>query len=75
LRVRFKTKEPQIEWHLSKREGAQLVEFLAKTEYVAGEIAAARFYKRPGKWCDWCDYLPVCTGEKRKAEETLIRIQ
>jgi hypothetical protein len=40
----------------------QMVEFLAKATYVAGEIASERFYKRSGKWCPWCDYLSVCTG-------------
>jgi ATP-dependent exoDNAse (exonuclease V) beta subunit len=60
LCVLVKTKAPQIEWHLSKRNGDQLVEFLAKTNLVARDITAGRFYKRPGKWCAWCDYLPVC---------------
>lgn len=72
--VLVKTKEPKIEWHFAKRTGAQLVEFLSKAGYVAREITAGRFYKRPGLWCAWCDYLPVCTGDRRKMEETLIRI-
>jgi hypothetical protein len=40
----------------------QLTEYLAKTEYVAGEIHNKRFYKRSGKWCSYCDYLPVCVS-------------
>jgi putative RecB family exonuclease len=75
LCVFVKTKEPRIEWHLSVRTGKRLTEFLDKAEYLASQIQAARFYKRPGKWCAWCDYLPVCTGDKRTAEETLIQIQ
>ena len=75
LCVFVKTKEPQIEWHLSRRTGEQMGEFLDKADLIAHEIATAHFYKRPGKWCTWCDYLPVCTGDKRKTEETLIRIQ
>ena len=75
LCVFVKTKEPRIEWHVSARSGRRLTEFLAKTEYLAQQIAAGRFYKRPGKWCAWCDYLPVCTGDKRIAEETLLQIQ
>jgi PD-(D/E)XK nuclease superfamily protein len=75
LWVFVKTKEPQMEWHLATRTGDQLIEFLAKVEYIAGEIAASRFYKRPGKWCSWCDYLPVCTGDRRKAGEALIQIR
>ena len=72
--VFVKTKEPRIEWHRSKRSGPQLTEFLAKVAYVGHEIAAARFYKRHGKWCAWCDYLPVCTGDAAKTRETLIQI-
>src|SRR5213593_474691 len=68
LCVLVKTKEPQIDWRLAKRS-EQLVEFLAKAEYVAGEIAAGRFYKRPGKRCSLCDYLPVCTGDAEKMRD------
>ena len=55
-----KTKEPKIEWKIATRDGHELLEYLVKAKYVAGEIAAERFYKRPGKWCSWCYYLPVC---------------
>ncbi|RJR45235.1 MAG: PD-(D/E)XK nuclease family protein [Desulfobacteraceae bacterium] len=72
--VLVKTKEPKIEWHFAKRTGEQLMEFLGKAGYVAREITAGRFYKRSGLWCAWCDYLPVCVGNKAKAEETLIQI-
>jgi hypothetical protein len=75
LCVFVKTKEPRIEWHQARRNGDQLIEFLAKVDYVAHEIAASRFYKRPGKWCSWCDYLPVCTGDREKASATLIQIR
>lgn len=75
LCVLVKTKAPQIEWHVSQRGGQQLVEFLAKTEHIAGEIAGGRFYRRLGKWCSWCDYLPVCTRDTQKISETLIRIR
>jgi CRISPR/Cas system-associated exonuclease Cas4 (RecB family) len=74
LCVLVKTKEPRIEWFVEERRPGQLVEFLAKAEYVASEIAAARFYKRPGKWCAWCDYLPVCLGNEKAVEETLVRV-
>lgn len=74
LCVFVKTKEPKIEWHNASRTGEQLTEFLRKVGFVAQDIAAERFYKRPGKWCSWCDYLPVCTGEKQRADETLVQI-
>jgi RecB family exonuclease len=73
LCVLVKTKEPKVEWHFSKRNGSQIAEFLDKTEYVAHEIHSGRFYKRIGKWCSWCDYMPVCIGDKRKIEEALVR--
>lgn len=74
LCVLIKTKEPQIEWHVARRNGAQLIEFLAKAEILAHQIATGLFYKRPGKWCSWCDYLSVCTGDAERAKETLVQI-
>lgn len=72
--VFVKTKEPKIEWHFAKRGGDQVMEFLGKAGYVARQIAAGHFYKRSGLWCAWCDYLPVCTGDKQKASKTLVQI-
>lgn len=74
LCVLVKTKEPKINWHTSTRSAEQLTEFLAKAELVSHEITSGHFYKRPGRWCTWCDYLPVCMGNTKKVEETLIRI-
>jgi hypothetical protein len=69
-----KTKVPKIEWHVSQRSPEALIEYLGKVHYVAGEISASRFYKRPGKWCGYCDYLPVCMGDKKQIEETLVKL-
>jgi PD-(D/E)XK nuclease superfamily len=73
LCVLVKTKEPKIEWHVSRRKPHDLLDYLAKAGYVAREIAAGRFYKRPGMWCAWCDFLPVCLGDERKVAKTLVR--
>jgi len=73
LCVLVKLKEPRIEWHVTERGAPQLMEYLAKVGYVAREIAAGHFYKRPGKWCAWCDFLPVCLGDVRRSEETLVK--
>jgi hypothetical protein len=75
LCVLVKTKEPKIEWHFAERSAGQLVDFLSKASYVSGEIAQERFYKRSGKWCSYCDYLPVCVGDQKKAKETLVQIK
>ena len=74
LCVLVKTKEPQIEWHVSTRTGAQLTEYLEKAGYVGREIASGRFYKRTGMWCSWCDFLPVCLGDDKRARRTLIHV-
>lgn len=74
LCVLVKTKEPRIEWHLSRRSGEQLMEFLRKVGLIGRDIASGRFYKRPGKHCAWCDFLPVCLGDQARTRETLIRI-
>lgn len=75
LCVFLKLKEPRVEWQFAERNGSRLTEYLAKVALVTEEIAARRFYKRPGRWCAWCDYLPVCTGDRAKAEETLTRVR
>ena len=59
---------------MSERNPTDLINYLAKAGYVAGEIAAGRFYKRPGMWCKWCDYLAVCLRDQRKVDETLVKI-
>ena len=74
LWVLVKTKEPQILWRWTERSGAQLAEYLAKAGYVAREIAANRFYKRPGMWCAWCDFLPVCLGNQQRTAESLVAV-
>jgi hypothetical protein len=59
---------------VSDRNAQDLLDYLAKTGHVAREIAAGRFYKRPGLWCAWCDFLPVCLRDGKKIEETLVRL-
>jgi RecB family exonuclease len=73
--VMIKTKEPRIEWYPSSRSPEQLMEYISKVGYLAREIKAGNFYKRPGKHCSWCDYLPVCLGDKEKVEETLVQVR
>ncbi len=74
LCVLVKTKEPRIEWHCGNRDSTQLDLYLEKTGHVANDIQADRFFKRPGQWCSWCDYLPVCTGQTEIAQRTLVQI-
>lgn len=72
--VLVKTKEPRIDWHISRRDGGNLSAYLTKVEHIAGEIAAGHFYQRPGRWCSYCDFLPVCLGDQRKVQDTLMRV-
>jgi RecB family exonuclease len=74
LCVFVKTKTPKIEWHRAKRSGDELTAFLKKAGAIAHDIRSGRFFKRPGMWCAWCDYLPVCMGEQGKANDTLVRV-
>jgi RecB family exonuclease len=74
LCVLVKTKEPKIEWHRGQRDATTLTQYLNKVNHVARDISQGRFYKRPGIWCGYCDYLPVCTGDQSKAKETLVQI-
>src|SRR4029077_4694590 len=74
LCVLVKTKEPRSQWQVATRDGADLAEYLDKAAYVAGQIAGGRFYKRPGEWGSWCDYLPVCLKDEARAERTLVRV-
>jgi predicted RecB family nuclease len=74
LCVLVKTKEPRIEWHFAERDAGRLAEYLRKVRIISGEIAAGKFYKRAGKHCGYCDFLPLCLGDKKEAQETLVRI-
>ena len=74
LCILVKTKRPRIAWQIVNRSGDQVAEYLEKVGLVAREIEAARFYKRPGLWCSWCDYLPCCLGDERRVQESLIRV-
>ncbi len=74
LCILVKTKEPRIEWHFAKRNSGHLKEYLAKVRLVSEDIARGKFYKRPGKWCAYCDFLPVCLGDKKRVRETLVKI-
>ncbi len=72
--VLVKTKTPKIEWHFSRREPEALIAYIEKLEFVSAQIEAGNFYKRPGMWCSYCDYLMVCMGNKKKVQETLVQI-
>jgi len=74
LCVFVRTKEPRIDWYISARQPAHLAEYLAKADLVGRAIAAGQFYKRPGKWCGYCDYLPVCLGDQEKVRQTLVEV-
>lgn len=69
-----KTKKPRIEWHVTHRTPERVVEFIEKVEIVSEQIERRDFYKRPGKWCRQCEFLPVCLGDRKKVKETLIQI-
>ena len=73
LCVLVRTKEPGVEWHLVQRSREQVLNYLRKAGLIAQQIQTGWFYKRPGMWCAWCDYLPVCLGEDELAELTLVR--
>ena len=72
--VFVKTKEPRIDWYISQREGASLSAYIGKVEHIAAEIVAGHFYQRPGRWCSYCDFLPVCLGDQQKVDETLVQV-
>lgn len=72
--VFIKTEQPKIEWHPTNRSPKELTEFLWKAGYAAREIKVGNFYKRSGMHCSWCDFLPVCLGDEKRVEETLVRI-
>lgn len=71
--VLVKTKTPKIQWQFADHGPAELLAFLEKAGIVGREIEAGRFFKRPGLWCSWCDFLPVCTGDRKGAEESLVQ--
>jgi hypothetical protein len=41
---------------------------------ASSHIGAWYFYKRPGKWCRYSDYLPVCLGDQQEVDETVAEV-
>jgi MoaA/NifB/PqqE/SkfB family radical SAM enzyme len=74
LCVLVKAKQPRIEWRIASRSRTDILKYIKKVEYVGREIRDRRIYKRPGRWCSWCDYLPVCLGDYKAVEEILVRV-
>ena len=72
--VFVKTKEPRIEWLFAERSANDRAEYVEKVRFVSKDIAAGIFYKRPGKHCAYCDFLPLCKGDEKTAQETLVHI-
>ncbi len=72
--VFLKQKKPRIVWHLTRREPPHVMEYLHKAEAVADQIARGVFYKRFGRWCRQCEFLPLCLDDRAKAAETLVKI-
>ena len=72
--VFVKTKKPQIRWHFTKRSADEVIAYLQKVGVITAAIRAGVFYRRPGRWCRQCEYLPMCTGDRKKTDETLVRI-
>lgn len=72
--VFLKTKKPRIVWHVTKRTSEQVVEYAEKAETIASEIRNRIFYKRFGKWCRQCDFLPLCLGNERQARAQLVSL-
>lgn len=73
LCVLVKTKEPRIEWFFSERSGADFTDYLRKVALIGRRIAHGEFYKHPGKWCSYCDFLPICLGDAQRAKEMLVQ--
>lgn len=67
LCVLVKTKEPRIDWYHAGRNGGRLTEYLSKARLVREDIANGRFYKRSGKWCSQCDFLPICISAQAES--------
>lgn len=74
LCVFVKTKEPRIEWHYAKRGPQDLADYLAKARLVANAIAHEEFYKRPGRQCGYCEFLPVCLRDEMEVQATLVKL-
>lgn len=72
--VLVKTKKPQVRWHFTKRSADDVIAYLQKIDVISAAVQAGVFYRRPGKWCRQCDFLPLCLGNERKANESLLRI-
>ena len=69
--VFIKTKEPKIQWLFADRTEEQEKEYLEKIREDYRQIMEGKFYREYGMSCKWCDYAPLCLGDKKKAKEEL----
>ncbi len=61
-------------FNFAERSANDRAEYVEKIRLVSRDIAAGIFYKRPGKHCAYCDFLPLCIGHQKAARETLVCI-
>jgi hypothetical protein len=58
----------------AERSANERAEYVEKIRLVSEDIASGIFFKRPGKHCAYCDFLPLCMGDKQKAQDSLVQI-
>jgi hypothetical protein len=46
----------------------------SKARIISEDIAAGKLCEWRGKYSGYCDFLPVCLGDKKKVQETLLKI-
>jgi ATP-dependent helicase/DNAse subunit B len=73
--VLVKTKEPKIQWHFAERDTDRILRYLHKVELIGRAIERRQFYQRPGKWCAWCDFLPLCLGQQDQTLKQFVCAQ
>lgn len=71
--VLLKLKKPRIEWSFAVRTEEDLAEYREKLRMVASDVERGRFPKKSSSCGQFngCDYIPLCTGNEARIQETL----
>lgn len=59
-----KKREPEIQFQYATRTRDQLREWEKLVEKVWRDVHESELHRVPGAHCSWCDYLPLCLGQK-----------
>lgn len=72
--VLLKRKTPEVKFLYSHRSAKDYSDLQEKIMKVAQDIKSGFFFRKPSLYCAFCDFLPLCRGQRAKARAELKRL-